>query len=53
MHLIAKSAIVDAFDVQKLTFKFVAINEKLATDLISDPNTTNAFKMRGYFTRAF
>ena len=53
MHLIAKSAIVDAFDVQKLTFKFIAINEKLATDLISDPNTTNAFKMRGYFTRAF
>ena len=32
MHLIAKSAIVDAFDVQKLTFKFVAINEKLATE---------------------
>lgn len=53
MHLIAKAAIVDAFDIQKLAFKFYAVNDKLVSDLIADPYTSDAFKMRGYFVKAF
>lgn len=53
MHLIAKAAIVDAFDIQKQAFKFYAVNDKLASDMITDPYTSDAFKMRGYFVKAF
>lgn len=53
MHLIAKAAIADAFDIQKLAFKFYAVNDKLVSDLIADPYTSDAFKMRGYFVKAF
>ncbi len=53
MHLIAKSTIVDAFDLQNLKFKIVNFSDKLAEDLISDPLSTDGFKMRGYFLRAF
>lgn len=53
MHLIAKSAIVDAFDLQTLTFKFVAFNNKMADELITDPHTIDAFKIRGLFVKAF
>jgi TPR repeat protein len=53
MHLIAKSTIVDAFDLQNLKFKIVNFSDKLAEDLISDPMSTDGFKMRGYFLKAF
>ena len=53
MHLIAKSTIVDAFDLQNLKFKIVKFSDKLAEDLISDPLSTDAFKIRGYFLKAF
>ena len=53
MHLIAKAAIADAFDIQKLAFKFYAVNDNLISDLIADPYTSDAFKMRGYFVKAF
>lgn len=53
MHLIAKAAIADAFDIQKLAFKFYAVNDNLISDMITDPYTSDAFKMRGYFVKAF
>lgn len=53
MHLIAKSAIVDAFDLQTLRFKFMAFDNKMADELITDPHSTDAFKIRGLFVKAF
>ena len=53
MHLIAKSAIVDAANIQTLTFKIDAITKQLGEELISDPVSTDAFKLRGYFVKAF
>ena len=53
MHLIAKSGLVDAFDLQNMRLKIIVLSDKLANDLINDPLTTDAFKMRGYFLKAF
>ena len=53
MHLIAKSAIVDAANIQTLTFKIDAMSRQMGEELITDPVSTDAFKLRGYFVRAF
>ena len=53
MHLIAKSAIVDAVNLQTMTFKIDAVNVQLGDELISDPATTDAFRLRGYFVKSF
>ena len=53
MHLIAKSAIVDAANLQTMTFKIDAVNVQLGDELISDPATTDAFRLRGYFVKSF
>ena len=53
MHLIAKSAIVDAANIQTMTIKIDAINEPLADVLITDPVSTDAFRLRGHFVKAF
>ena len=53
MHLIAKSAIVDAFDLQNTKLKIIQISDKLADELINDSLSTDAFKIRGYFLKAF
>lgn len=53
MHLIAKSAIVDAANMQTLTFKIDAMTKQMGEDLVSDPVSTDAFKLRGYYVKAF
>ncbi len=56
LHLIAKSSIVDGFNIQKMT---AVINisgnemEKISESLISDPMTNDAFMMRGYFLKGW
>lgn len=53
MHLIAKSAIVDAANFQTLTFKIDAVTEQMADELINDSVSTDAFRLRGHFIKAF
>ena len=55
MHLIAASALVDAaVDFQNFTRKVMIFDrefERIENELINDPNTSDIFKMKGYFMR--
>ena len=56
LHLIAKSAIVDAYDISNVRIKINTTNAesiKIAESLISDPLSTDAFKVRGYYLKCW
>lgn len=56
LHLIAKSALVDAFDIKNLSVKINVTGEmleKMGEEMVSDPASVGAFKMRGYYLKAW